>query len=94
MPYRYMLEITDYRGHRLEQAINFGIILDFHLNEWVDLPPGEAKSRRVQVAHLSHHWWQALEMSGNFEIVFADDRRLDGPFKAKYVTPPGRWGCE
>ena len=26
-------------------------------------------------------------MSGNFEILFADGRKMEGSFKAKYVKP-------
>jgi hypothetical protein len=33
-------------------------------------------------------------MSGNFEIIFDDERKLEGPFKAKYVKPASPVICE
>jgi hypothetical protein len=98
-PYQYILEITNYRGHRLEQTIRFKVLGDYGLqleaNQWVDSPrDDDAKSSRVQIVHVSRHWWQTMEMSGNFEIVFTDGRKLEGPFRAKYVKPPHPVICE
>ncbi|MBV9770088.1 MAG: hypothetical protein JOZ32_11000 [Bryobacterales bacterium] len=99
LPYQYILEITNYRGHRLAQAIKFKVFGDYGLqlyaNQWVDSPrDDDAKSSRVQILHVSRHWWRTMEMSGNFEIMFTDDRKLEGSFKAKYVKPPGLFICE
>ena len=35
-----------------------------------------------------------MEMSGNFEIVFYDGRKLEGSFRAKYVKPSAELICE
>jgi hypothetical protein len=98
-PYQYLLDITNFRGHRLEKTIRFKVLGEYGLqlgaNQWVDSPrDDDAKSSRIQVVHLSRHWWRTLEMSGNFEIVFLDGRKLEGSFKAKYVKPPGQFICD
>jgi hypothetical protein len=98
-PYQYILEITNYRGHRLEQPIQFKVLRDHSLeletNRWVDSPrDDDAKSSRIQVLHVSRHWWRTMEISGNFEIVFADGRKLEGSFQARYVKPPRPVVCE
>ena len=98
-PYGYLLEITNYQGHRLEKAIEFKVLgesgLQLYANQWVDSPrQDDAKSSRIQIIHLSRHWWRTMEMSGNFEIVFDDGRKLEGSFRAKYVKPPGDFVCE
>lgn len=67
-PYQYRLEITSFRGHRLEQPIHFKVLgesgLDLYANQWVDSPrDDDAKFSRIQVLHLSHHWWTGTEMS-------------------------------
>lgn len=92
--YRYLLDIKTFRGHRFEKPIRFQVLGDYglklHANQWVNSPRNDdAQSSRIQVVHLSRHWWRTMEMSGNFEIVFADGRKLEGSFKAKYVKPPG-----
>jgi hypothetical protein len=99
LPYEYILEITDYRGHRLERPIKFKVLGDYGLQleagQWVDSPrDDDAKSSRIQVVHVSRHWWRTMEMSGNFEIVFTDDRKLEGSFNAKYVKPSSPTICE
>jgi len=99
IPYGYLLYITSFQGHRLEKAIRFKVFGDYGLklyaNQWVDSPrDDDAKSSRIRVVHVSRHWWQPMEMSGDFEIVFADGRKLEGSFKAKYVKPPGLFICE
>jgi hypothetical protein len=65
-----------------------------YANQWVDSPQDDAKSSRIQVVHLSRHWWRTMEMSGNFEIVFYDGRKLEGSFRAKYVKPRAELICE
>lgn len=98
-PYRYLLEITNYQGPRLERALQFKVLgesgLRLSANQWVDSPrPDDAKSSRIQIVHLARHWWRAMEMSGNFEIVFGDGTKLEGSFNAKYVKPPNPLICE
>jgi hypothetical protein len=98
-PYQYLLEITNYQGHRLEKTIQLKVLgesgLQLYANQWVDSPcQDDAKSCRIQIVHLSRHWWRTMEMSGNFEIVFDDGRKLEGSFKAKYVKPSGSFICE
>ena len=98
-PYEYLLDITYFRGHRLEKTIQFKVLGDYGLrlnaNQWIDSPlQDHARSSRIQVRHLSRHWWRTMEMSGNFEIVFDDGRKLEGSFRAKYVKPPGDFICE
>ena len=98
-PYQYLLDITNFRGHRLENAIQFKVMgesgLQLYANQWVDSPrDDDAKFSRIQVLRLSRHWWRTIEMSGNFVIVFLDDRKLEGSFKAKYVKPPSPLICE
>ncbi len=98
-PYQYLLDITNFRGHQLEEPIRLKVMgesgLQLYPNQWVDSPrDDDVKSSRVQVLHLSRHWWRTLEMSGNFEIVFADGRKLEGSFKAKYVRPSYPLICE
>ena len=98
-PYQYILEITDYRGHRLEKAIQFEVLGDYglrlYMNEWVESRrPTDAMSSRIQIVHVSRHWWRPMKISGNFEIIFRDGRKLEGPFKAKYVKPPSLLICE
>ena|SRR5271165_2260232 len=97
--FQYLLEITNYQGHRLEKPIQFNVLgessLQLYPNQWVDSPRADnAKSSRVQIVHVSRHWWRTMEMSGSFEIVFDDGRKLEGPFKAKYVKPPRLVICE
>jgi len=99
LPYQYLLDITNFRGHRLGRTIQFQVLGDYglqlHANQWVDSPrQDDAKLSRIQIVHLSRHWWRTMEMSGNFVIVFADGRKLEGSFKAKYVKPPGPFICE
>jgi hypothetical protein len=61
-----------------------------YANQWLDSPgPGDAKFSRVQIVHLSSHWWRGTVMSGNFIVIFADGQKLEGSFKAKSVKPPG-----
>jgi hypothetical protein len=91
--YQYLLDITTFRGHRLGKPIQLQVLgevgLDLYPKQWVDSPRNDdIKSSRIQVLHLSHHGWRS-EMSGNFEIVFGDGRKLEGSFKAKYVKPLG-----
>jgi len=98
-PYQYLLEITNYKGHRLERTIKFKVLgesgLQLYANQWIDSPrQDDAKSSRIQILHLSRHWWRTMEMLGNFEIVFDDSRKLEGSFRAKYVRPPGDFICE
>lgn len=98
-PYQYLFDITEFRGRRLEKPIHFKVLGEYGLqlepNAWVDSPrDDDAKLSRVQVVHLSHHWWRTLEMSGNFVIVFGDGKKLEGSFDAKYVKPPGEFVCE
>jgi len=98
-PYQYILEITDYRGHRLEETIKLKVLGDYPLQleggQWVDSPrDDDAKSSRIQIVHVSRHRWRTMEMLGNFEIVLIDGRRLEGSFKAKYVKPQGLFICE
>jgi cystathionine beta-lyase family protein involved in aluminum resistance len=93
-PYQYLLDITNYRGHRLKEPIRFQVMgesgLQLYPDQWVDSPRNDdARSSRIKVVHLYRHWWRTIEMSGNFEIVFTYDRKLEGSFKAKYVKPPG-----
>jgi len=92
--YQFLLDITNFRGHQLKEPIRFQVLgesgLQLYRNQWVDSPRNDdAKSSRIQVAHLSRHWWRTMEMLGNFEIVFTDGRKLEGSFKAKYVKPAG-----
>ena len=98
-PYQYILEITNYRGNRLEQPIRFKVLGDYPLQleagQWVDSPrDDDARSSRVQIVRVPRHWWRTKEVLGNFEIVFLDGRKLAGSFKAKYAKPPGQFTCE
>jgi len=98
-PYQYLLEITNYQGHRLEKRLQFKVLgesgIQLYANQWVDSPrQDDAKSSRIQIVHLSRHWWQTMAIAGNFEIVFEDGRKLEGSFKAKYVKPRGLFICE
>jgi hypothetical protein len=98
-PYQYILEITNYRGHRLEEPIKFKVLGDYPLQleagQWVDSPrDDDAKSSRIQIVHVSRHRRRTMEMFGNFEVVFIDGRKLEGSFRAKYVKPPGEFICE
>jgi len=97
--YQYLLDITTFRGHRLEKTIQFHVLgengFQLYANQWVDSPSqGDAKFSRIRIVHLSHHWWRGTVMSGNFAIVFADGKKLEGSFEAKYVTPPSQFICE
>ncbi len=98
-PYGYLLEITSYRGQRLPEPIRFQVMgepaLQSYLGQW-DAPPSndDAKFRRIQVLHVSHHWGRAMEMTGNFVIEFEDGRKMEGSFRAKLVKPPEVLICE
>lgn len=100
LPYQYLIEITDYRGPRLEKAIQFKVLgesgLELYANQWVESPRADdAISSRIQIVHLSRgSWMRPMEISGNFEIVLGDGRKLAGSFKAKYVKPAHLGICE
>src|SRR5271166_4344011 len=77
--YQYLLDITTFRGHPLEKTIQLHILgetgFQLYANQWVDSPgPGDATVSRVQIVHLSRHWWRGTVMSGNFVIVFVDGK--------------------
>lgn len=98
-PYQYVLEITAYRGHKLERKLQFKVLglpaLAAYGNQWVDSPrQDDANFGRIQIVRVSRHWWRALEMSGNFEIEFTDGRHMEGSFKARYLKPPTPVICE
>jgi hypothetical protein len=77
--YQYVLEITTFQGHHLEKTIQFDVLgenaFESYANQWLDSPKrGDAKLSRVQIVHLSHHWWRGTVMSGNFEIEYGDGK--------------------
>jgi hypothetical protein len=97
--YPYLLDLTTFRGHRLEKAIEFHVLGEYgfqlYANQWVDSrSPGDARVSRIQIVSMSSHWWRAMVMSGNFIVEFTDGKRLEGSFRAKYVKPPGDFICE
>jgi hypothetical protein len=96
-PYRYILEITNFRGHRLKQPIQFRLLdpQDFNLNRWED-SPGErsAEVSRIQMTRVYRLRRPNWGLSGNFMFVFADGRRMEGSFNAKYVEPRVPAICE
>ncbi len=106
-PYNYRLELTTFGRKRLEKPIAFRILGDLGLqmfaNQWIDIPgvecatPGHCENAafcKIQVVHISCHWWRTMRLSGNFIIRFADGRKLEGSFTAKYVKPPHQIICE
>jgi hypothetical protein len=97
--YRYILDITTFRGHRLEKTVRFHVLgesgFQLYANQWVDSPSeADVKFSQIKIVHLSRHWWRGTVMSGDFVIVFTDSRKLEGSFRAKYVKPPGEFICE
>jgi hypothetical protein len=87
--YGYQLELTKYRRHRLEKTIRFKTFGDLGLqmfpNKWLDelgMECGEADPcasffSRIQVLHVSYYGGM-LRLTGNFVIIFADHRKLEG----------------
>jgi hypothetical protein len=102
----YRVEIHDFRGQRLEKWIQFQVLDEDYrqpdLTEWIEAGGQQcsstkcekATSSRVQVIRTTRHWLRSMTIRGNFEMVFADGRKLEGSFQAKYVKPVHELRCE
>jgi hypothetical protein len=69
-PYQYLLEITKFRRHRLGKTVQFKVLgesgLQLYANQWVESPrEDDAKFSRIQVLHLSRHWWRTSSHQPN-----------------------------
>lgn len=100
-PFRYLIELTKYRGHPLTEPIRFKILGDvMSPNQWLDeqgMECGQADPcagyfSRIQVLHVSHGG--ILKMSGNVTLILDGGRKLQGPFTARYVKPSQQLICE
>lgn len=91
----------------MKPPIHFSIFgqlgLQMYPNKWIDVSAeqcsgaGECEKAifgQVQVVHWSGDWWRNLRMSGNFIVIFPDQRKFEGTFKAKYVKPPNGFRCD